>query len=78
MLTRLRSALGSSRRLTLEFAADPGPLTLASATLTSDEGLRKHYLLEREDVSLIGILSEVGSERGASRMSPCTSPTSRK
>ncbi|SEQ14130.1 ABC-2 type transport system ATP-binding protein [Devosia sp. YR412] len=62
-LTRLRSALGSARRLTLEFASDPGPVPLSSATLTSDEGLRKHYLLERDDVSLVQVLGEVGSDR---------------
>lgn len=62
-LGRLRSALGSARRLTLEFASDPGPLVLGTATLTSDDGLIKHYLLEREDVSLVQILSEVGSTR---------------
>ncbi|MGB3337089.1 MAG: ATP-binding cassette domain-containing protein [Devosia sp.] len=63
-LKSLRAALGSARRLTLEFGADPGPLPLTTATLTADEGLRKHYLLEREDVSLIDVLGEVGSERG--------------
>ena len=63
-LKRLRGALGSARRLTLEFATDPGPLVLGTATLTADEGLRKHYLLEREDVSLVQVLSEVGSDRG--------------
>jgi len=62
-LKRLRSALGSSRRLTLEFGADPGPLPLATATLTADEGLRKHYRIEREDVSLVDVLGEVGSGR---------------
>ncbi|MHA6690752.1 ABC transporter ATP-binding protein [Devosia sp. A449] len=63
-LRRLRAALGSARRLTLDFASDPGPLPLTTATLTADEGLRKHYLLEREEISLVHILAEVGSERG--------------
>jgi ABC-2 type transport system ATP-binding protein len=62
-LKRLRSALGSARRLTLEFATDPGPVVLSTATLTNDDGLIKHYLLEREEVSLVQILSEVGSTR---------------
>ena len=63
-LRSLRAALGSARRLTLEFASDPGPLPLSTASLVSDEGLRKNYLIEREDVSLVRILSEVGSDRG--------------
>ncbi len=63
-LGRLRAALGSARRLTLEFASDPGPLPLSTATLTADEGLRKHYLLERDDISLVQVMGEVGSERG--------------
>ncbi len=63
-LGNLRAALGSSRRLMLEFATDPGPLELTTAKLTADEGLRKHYLLDREDVSLIHVLGEIGSDRG--------------
>jgi ABC-2 type transport system ATP-binding protein len=63
-LRNLRAALGSARRLTLEFATDPGPILLQTARLTTDEGLRKHYLLEREDVSLIDVLSELGGDRG--------------
>ncbi|EJZ16485.1 ABC transporter, partial [Rhizobium sp. Pop5] len=63
-LKSLRAALGSARRLTLEFAHDPGPLLLNTASLVSDEGLRKNYLIEREDVSLVKILSEVGGDRG--------------
>jgi ABC-2 type transport system ATP-binding protein len=62
-LRNLRAALGSSRRLTLEFGSDPGPLPLATATLTSDEGLRKHFLIEREDVTLVDVLGEVGGGR---------------
>src|SRR5690606_28644879 len=54
-LKHLRSALGSARRLTLEFTSDPGPLPLSSASLTADEGLRKHYLLEHDDVSLVQV-----------------------
>jgi ABC-2 type transport system ATP-binding protein len=63
-LKNLRTALGSARRLTLEFATDPGALELASARLTADEGLLKHYLLEREDVSLLDVIGEVGDGRG--------------
>jgi ABC-2 type transport system ATP-binding protein len=62
-LRGLRAALGSARRLTLEFGTDPGPLPLSTATLTSDEGLRKHFLIEREDVRLIDVLGEIGSGR---------------
>jgi ABC-2 type transport system ATP-binding protein len=58
--SKLRSALGSARRLMLEFAADPGTLELKSARLTSDDGLRKHYLLERDDISLVHVLDEIG------------------
>jgi ABC-2 type transport system ATP-binding protein len=61
-LRNLRAQLGSARRLMLEFAADPGALSLVSATLTADEGLVKHYLIQREDVSLVDVLAEVGRE----------------
>jgi ABC-2 type transport system ATP-binding protein len=60
-LGRLRSALGSRRRLTLEFRTDPGLLALTSAALVKDEGHLKHFLLEREDVSLIDVLVELGN-----------------
>jgi len=63
-LTRLRADLGSRRRLTLEFATDPGPLPLATATLNRDEGAAKHYLLEDEAISLIDVLNEVGRGHG--------------
>ncbi|MBJ3783459.1 ABC transporter ATP-binding protein [Devosia sediminis] len=63
-LRHLRATLGSRRRLTLEFATDPGPLTLKTATLAADEGAAKHYLLENEAVSLIDVLNEVGPAHG--------------
>ena len=59
-LTRLRTALGSRRRLTLEFSADPGPIELSTATLITDDGAAKHYLLEDEAISLVDVLNEVG------------------
>ncbi len=62
-LRNLRTALGTRRRLTLEFGTDPGALPLKTAFLTSDEGRRKHYLLEREDVSLVDVLTEIGNGR---------------
>ncbi|GAB5429153.1 MAG: ATP-binding cassette domain-containing protein [Devosia indica] len=63
-LKRLRATLGSRRRLTLEFATDPGPLALATATLAADEGTTKHYLLENETVSLLDVLGELGRGHG--------------
>jgi ABC-2 type transport system ATP-binding protein len=62
-LRNLRSALGSSRRLTLEFTSDPGPMVLTTAELSADEGLRKHYLVSRQEVSLIDVLTEIGRDR---------------
>ena len=39
-------------------------MPLGCARLVSDEGLRKHYLLEREEVTLVDVLGEVGNGRG--------------
>jgi ABC-2 type transport system ATP-binding protein len=63
-LKHLRATLGSRRRLTLEFATDPGPIALTSATLVADDGSAKHYLLDREDVSLLDVLGELGRGHG--------------
>jgi ABC-2 type transport system ATP-binding protein len=63
-LKHLRATLGSRRRLTLEFATDPGPIVLTTATLAADEGSAKHYLLDREDVSLLDVLGELGRGHG--------------
>ncbi|AVF04624.1 MULTISPECIES: ABC transporter ATP-binding protein [Devosia] len=63
-LKRLRATLGSRRRLILEFATDPGPLALATATLAADEGATKHFLLENETVSLLDVLGELGRGHG--------------
>jgi ABC-2 type transport system ATP-binding protein len=58
-VSQLRAALGSKRRLKLEFAADPGPVALPYAQLINDAGALKHYVLERDDVSLVSILSDL-------------------
>jgi ABC-2 type transport system ATP-binding protein len=58
----LRAALGTARRLTIEFVTDPGDVTLSAATLASDEGRIKHYLLTRDDVSIVDVLSEIGND----------------
>ena len=60
-LPKLRESLGSRRRLTLEFATDPGPLLLRNARLASDDGALKHFLLDREDISILDVLTELGS-----------------
>jgi ABC-2 type transport system ATP-binding protein len=58
-LRRLRAALGSKRRLRLEFADDPGPLPLGRAQLTADEGALKRYEIIEEGVSLLDVLAEL-------------------
>ena len=59
-LGRLRSALGARRRLRLEFGSDPGPLKLTTARLVRDDGAAKHFLLDREEVSILDVLTELG------------------
>jgi ABC-2 type transport system ATP-binding protein len=63
-LKRLRTALGARRRLKLDFATDPGPVSLASARLVSDEGASKHFLIENEETSLVDVLAELGGGHG--------------
>ena len=58
-LGNLRAALGSKRRLRLEFGDDPGPVELDLARLVSDEGKTKHYLIINEKTSLIDVLAQV-------------------
>lgn len=60
-LTRLRAALGSRRRLTLEFGSDPGPVSLTTAQLVADEGAVKRFVLDSEDTSILDVLTELGS-----------------
>jgi ABC-2 type transport system ATP-binding protein len=63
-LRHLRASLGTRRRLTLEFAADPGPIALTAATLARDDGAAKHFLLEDEATSLLDVINEVGRGHG--------------
>jgi ABC-2 type transport system ATP-binding protein len=58
-LRNLRASLGAARKLRLEFDSDPGPVVLGRATLVNDEGVYKHYRIERPDVSLVSILNEL-------------------
>ena len=58
-LRNLRASLGAARRLRLEFDSDPGTVALTRAGLVNDEGVFKHYRIERSDVSLISILAEL-------------------
>ena len=60
-LRQLRSALGSRRRLKLEFGTDPGPIALTTAQLVADEGAAKHFLLENDTTSILDVLTELGS-----------------
>jgi ABC-2 type transport system ATP-binding protein len=59
----LRAALGSARRLMVEFTTDPGDIALTSARLVSDDGPVKHFLIE-EGASFVDIIGEIGMGRG--------------
>ena len=63
-LTHLRASLGGSRRLRLEFGSDPGSIALSGAELVKDVGLFLFFRIDREDVSLISLLSEVPDNAG--------------
>jgi ABC-2 type transport system ATP-binding protein len=63
-LTQLRASLGGSRHLRLEFGSDPGTVMLSGAELVKDEGLFKHFSIDREDVSLISLLSQIPDAAG--------------
>ncbi len=58
-LANLRASLGASRRLRLEFERPPHGLSLDEARLISDEGPVHHYVIEREEVSLVQILAQI-------------------
>ena len=60
-LTRLRTAFGARRRLTLEFKSDPGHIRLKCATPVVSEGLTRHFLLENDKTSLVEVLTELGN-----------------
>jgi ABC-2 type transport system ATP-binding protein len=60
-LPRLRAALGSRRRLRLEFGTDPGPIALTTARLVSDDGAAKHFVLDSETTSILDVLTELGT-----------------
>jgi ABC-2 type transport system ATP-binding protein len=60
-LGRLRASLGTRRRLTLEFGTDPGPIALTTASLATDQGAIKHFLLDSEETSILDVLTELGS-----------------
>jgi ABC-2 type transport system ATP-binding protein len=60
-LPRLRAALGSRRRLRLEFGTDPGPISLTTARLVNDEGAAKQFLLDSETTSILDVLTELGT-----------------
>lgn len=62
-LKRLRSSLGSHRRVAVEFAIDPGPLHLGTVRTVADNGIRKTFVIENDSVSLADVLNELGRER---------------
>ncbi|NTF83615.1 ABC transporter ATP-binding protein [Rhizobium rhizogenes] len=60
-LTKLRTAFGARRRLTLEFKSDPGDVVLSCATPVRREGMTRHFLLDNDKTSLVDVLTELGN-----------------
>ena len=60
-LTKLRTAFGARRRLTLEFKSDPGDVLLSCATSVASEGMTRHFLLDNDKTSLVEVLTELGN-----------------
>lgn len=59
-VARVRKALGARREITLEFASDPGPITLKCAEPISREGVLQRFALTSDDTSIIDVLTELG------------------
>jgi len=58
-LTKLRTAFGARRRLTLEFKSDPGDIVLSCATPVGSEGMTRHFVLDNDQISLVEVLTEL-------------------
>ncbi|MCQ2002962.1 ATP-binding cassette domain-containing protein [Rhizobium sp. NRK18] len=62
-LARLNETFGARRRLTLEFADDPGPVTVPGAELIEGEGIRRVFTLDHDRRSLVEIIASLGDGR---------------
>ena len=59
---QLKAQMGGERKMTVEFAHDPGPLALPGAQLLHDEGKRKTFLFNRGDATALELISKISRE----------------
>jgi len=63
-LAQLHAAFGARRKLTLEFAADPGAVSLNGAEALTGDALRREFLLPDDGRSLVDLIAELGNPPG--------------
>lgn len=63
-LAQLHTAFGARRKLTLEFSADPGAVSLNGAEALTGDALRREFLLPDDGRSLVDLIAELGNPPG--------------
>ena len=63
-LAQLHAAFGARRRLTLEFAEDPGPVMLPGAEMVGASPVMREFLLPDDGRSLVDLIAQLGNPPG--------------
>lgn len=58
----LRSHVGETRKVSIQFANDPGHISITGASLLEDKGIRKEYAFQKETSNILDILSSLSEK----------------